>query len=379
MRQRHEQYLLELTGLPTAAGREEHVIRWVQRWAKRRTSVRLTRDRYGNLLLARKGARSSKPVYITAHMDHPAFVVIEQTGPRRIMAEFRGGVDDRYFVGSRVRLHLGGIEPCRGRVVELSPPDKAGGDKRAEIELVRPVVAEVGDIVTWDLPMPKIVRGRLRAPACDDLAGVAAAISAFEQVCKSGANPVRADVRVLLTRSEEVGFIGAIGACRSGIIPKGALLIALETSRSYADSPIGGGPILRVGDRTSSFDPDLTYRLGRIAQTIREKDGAFIWQRKLMPGGTCEASAYQALGYTATCLCLALGNYHNMRPIDTTGRRGGRTAAGRIDSEVISMADYHGLIRWLVEAGRRLSGAKGEPGLKSRLDSLFAQRRHLLQ
>ncbi len=413
MRKKHEKYLLELTGLPTAAGHEDQVVAWVEHWARRRRSVELSRDRYGNLLLKRAGAKSSKPIFFTAHMDHPAFVVTGQESPRRVTAEFRGGVDDSYFVGSRVRLHLGGIEPCRGRVVKLDPPAEPGGDKRVWVELVRPVVAEAGDVLTWDLPAPKISRGRLRAPACDDLAGVAAAIAAFEVLLKDKLNTVHADVRVLLTRAEEVGFIGAIGACKSGIIPKGARLIALENSKSYAESPIGGGPIIRVGDRTSSFDPDLTYRVGQVAQHIQQQDPGFTWQRKLMPGGTCEASAYQALGYTATCLCLPLGNYHNMKPnpepvssragkthpaggrakserksgdksggksggggVEIAGDGGGR---GKIDSETISTADYHGLIRLLIETGRRLDSREKSHTLKDRLNPLFARRRGLLR
>ncbi|MEZ6190169.1 MAG: M20/M25/M40 family metallo-hydrolase [Phycisphaerales bacterium] len=406
MRAKHEKYLLELTGLPTAAGREDRVIAWVEHWAGRRKTVGLSRDKFGNLLLKRAGAKSNKPIIITAHMDHPAFVVTGQESPRRITAEFRGGVDDSYFVGSRVRLHLGGgIEPCRGRVLKLEPPKEAGGDKRVLVELVRPVVAEVGDVMVWDLPAPKIARGRLRAPVCDDLAGVAAGLAAFEALLKERVNRVHLDVRLLLTRAEEVGFIGAIGACKSGLIPKGARLIALENSRSFAESPIGGGPIIRVGDRTSSFDPDLTYRIGLVAQSIQQSDPDFKWQRKLMPGGTCEASAYQALGYTATCLCLPLGNYHNMKPKaeadasrdnkpKTTGKSKGKPGEksggggleiagdgggrGKIDSETIAVADYHGLIRLLIETGRRLDDKTKAPTLKDRLGPLFARRRGLL-
>ena len=97
-----------------------------------------------------------------------------------------------------------------------------------------------------------------------------------------------------------------------------------------------------------------------------------------MPGGTCEASAYQALGYTATCLCLPLGNYHNMHPVEDTAnpRKKGRA---KIDSEVISIADYHGLIRLLVEVGRRLDKPASVPALKKRMDQLFARRKGLLR
>jgi len=385
MKAKHEKYLLELTGLPTATGREDHVIAWVERWAKRKRSVRLTRDRYGNLLIKRADARSRKPIYFTAHMDHPAFVVTGQPGPRSLHADFRGGVHDDYFVGSRVRLHIADQASVRGRVVKLVQPKPPAQDKQVTIVLSKPTAVEVGAIVTWDLPAPKITRGRLSAPACDDLAGVAAALAAFE-TCSSqtgrSVSGTKPDVRVLLTRAEEIGFVGAIGACKSGIIPKASRVVALETSKSFPDSPIGGGPIVRVGDRTSSFDPDLTYRIGQVAQHIEQQDKQFIWQRKLMPGGTCEASAYQSYGYIATCLCLALGNYHNMKPVSGSASKQGakaRRALAKIGSEVISIADYHGLIRLLVETGLSLDDRQASPTLKDRLDPLFARRKALLK
>ncbi len=376
---KNEKYLLELTALPTATGHEDRVMAWIERWAQRKKNVELTSDRWGNIMLKRVGARSRKPIFFTAHMDHPAFVVTEQIGPRKIKAEFRGGVRDEYFVGSRVCLHLGDIGPCKGKVVNLVQPKPPAVDKQVTIELVRPVVAEPGDVLTWDLPAPKITRGLLKAPACDDLAGVAAAISAFEVLLKSKKRGL--DVRVLLTRAEEIGFIGAIGACKSGIIPKGARLIALETSKSFAESPVGGGPIVRVGDKTKSFDPDLTYAVSRVGLDLEQEDKNFKWQRKLMPGGTCEASAYQTYGFTATCLCLALQNYHNMNegfPPPHGRTKPSVRKAVRIDSEAISVADYHGLVRMLVEVGKRLDDKKTSLSFKARLDPLFARRRSVL-
>ena len=371
MQARHEKYLLELTGLPTATGREDRVIDWVHRWAKGKRNVSVNADRYGNLMLTRKGARSRKPIIFTAHMDHPAFVVVEQSGPKQVVADFLGGVHSDYFPGSRVRLYQADGKTAVGRVERITNPKETKQDQRTLIRFSKAVQAQAGDVLTWTLRPPRVVSGKLKAPACDDLAGMAAAIAAFEVLLKRRSTPGMTDVRVLLTRAEEVGFVGAIGACKSGIIPKGARLFALETSKSFADSPIGGGPIVRVGDRTSSFDPHLTYRAGLIAQQIQNQDRAFKWQRKLMTGGTCEASAYQVFGFAATCLCLALGNYHNMG--EPTKRR-----AGRIESEVISLADYHGLIRLLVEIGGVFDRKDQVPTLKDRLGPLFARRRALL-
>ncbi len=357
--------LLELTGLPTAAGREDRVIAWIERWAKRRRQVELKRDEFGNMLLQRVGARGQKPIVFTAHLDHPAFVVNLLAGPQ-VGAEFRGGVEERYFQGASVVLHHGDGPAQRGRIVSVQNRRAKDEDRRVVVRFDAPPTASIADVLTWDLPEPQVRDGHLHAPAVDDLAGVAAALAAFDRLLKSRRKRP-ADVRVLLTRAEEVGFVGAIAACRSGLIPAQARLVALEMSRSFAESPIGAGPIVRVGDRTSTFDPGLTYDVARIAQSLADRDPAFRWQRRLMPGGTCEATAYQTYGFTSTCLCLPLGNYHNMNE-----------HTQRVAPEVISIKDYAHLVALLVEVGRGLENQQRKAALRTRLDRLFDQRRALL-
>jgi putative aminopeptidase FrvX len=66
--------------------------------------------------------------------------------------------------------------------------------------------------------------------------------------------------------------------------------------------------VVRVGDRATIFDPTLTAALCARAAAL---DG-LPWQRRLMDGGTCEASAFGASGWRASGLALPLGNYHNV-------------------------------------------------------------------
>ncbi len=357
-----EKLLLELTSLPTASGREQRVIAYIERWIRRRKTVTIKRDRFGNLLLQRRGAKLDRPLIFAAHMDHPAFVVTDVTG-RQVTAEFRGGVDDAYFKGA-VLLHHGDNAPQRGRIVRMSRPNGPKSDRVVAVKFTQTPNASAGDVMTWALPPSVIRRGRLHAPACDNLAGVAAALSAFGQLLKRAA---ATEVGVLLTRAEEVGFIGALGVCRSKLIPKRARIVVLENSRSFADSPLGGGPIVRVGDRASTFDPQLTRQLGAIAAQLAARDKTFNWQRKLMTGGTCEATAYQEMGYTAACLCLPLRNYHNMNS-DTQ----------RIAPESIDVTDFTNLVKLLTATAAQLDDPQTTPPLRARLDELFASRRNLL-
>jgi endoglucanase len=367
----HHQWLIELTSLPTVGGHEDRVVAWVRRWAARRKNVVLEADRFGNLHLSRKGAASAgrRPIYFTGHMDHPSFVVTRVLGEHALEADFRGGVEDRFFLGAGVLLHHGDRPPQRGTVTELRVRTASRLDRNVTVTFAKKLAAAPGDILMWHTGPAKVVGGRLHVTACDDLGGCAAALAAFDVLLgREGKKGVRGDVRVLLTRAEEIGFVGAIAACKAGAISKTARLLTLETSKSFAESPIGGGPVVRVGDKTSTFDPDLTYRLSRIAEELAKTDKTFRWQRKLMPGGTCEASAFQAYGYAASALCVPLGNYHNMN--DRTGR---------IGAESISLADFDGLVRLLAAVGEQLDDAKRFPALKTRLDESFAKRKTVLR
>ena len=126
-RARHEKDLLEVTAIPTATGCEDRVVAWVERWAKRR-GVTVERDVWGNLMLRRPGVRRTpNPLVLAAHLDHPAFVVTGVEGGT-IEAEFRGGVQDAYFEGTKVRLWRAGSRQgpgVPGRVTELRPADPA--------------------------------------------------------------------------------------------------------------------------------------------------------------------------------------------------------------------------------------------------------------
>lgn len=379
----YHQWLKDLTGIPTASGREGRVAQYLAQWVKTRRSLSITTDAHGNLTIAPKSLKNKRsgqgkqcsPLFIEAHMDHPAFVVHAVIDSKTILAEFRGGVHDEYFMGTPVQVHASD-SVIKGKVVAFeqkpskSSPIIADGVLILRITLTKPLKPSdpinVGDIVTWDTGKARITQNRLHAPACDNLASVAAALCAYDQWLGSKSKN-KADLRLLFTRAEEIGFVGAIAACKAGTIPRDARILCLENSKSYADSPIDGGPIVRVGDRTSTFDPDLTFRCANIAASLVAQDKAFKFQRKLMPGGTCEASAFQIYGYTATCICLPLGNYHNMNE-DT----------GKIAAETISTKDFDGMVKLLGAIAMQIDDPTASPSLLAKLDAIYASRKSVL-
>ena len=374
-KERAEQLLLDLTTIPTAAGHENRVQAFLDSWlSKRARNVKWKRDRAGNLLIRHRNPGRKQPLLITANLDHPAFVVRGVDG-LEVDLEFRGGVQDVYFENARIELFDSRDQRSTARITNLDSKAKPFKTARARLSRKSPDLT-AGDIGRWAFPKATISAGRLRTDACDDLAAVAAALTAFDSIRKRKGCE---HVGLLFTVAEEVGFLGAIEVARNatsgrgGLIPRSSRLICLENSRSFAESPIGGGPIVRVGDRISVFSPSLTNIISHVCTEETKRDPGFTWQRKLMPGGACEATAFSTFGFESTCLCLPLGNYHNMADVDEV--MSGKTPA-RVKREEIGMSDFHGLVRMLDLIARKLDDADGS--VRTLLDDLYEKRRFVM-
>lgn len=350
-----EDWLTGLTHLPTASGHEDAVVAWIRRWVSRRDDLRLTKDSGGNVLITQKGRKRRAPVVAVAHIDHPAFIATSVEG-RSLDFEFRGGVNSEYFTGARVRFVP---SDSVARVQTYDPATQTG-----QAHLTGSGEVRAGDIGMWVFKQRKASRGRFLAPACDDLAGVAAALGALDKARS------KADLRhlaVLLTRAEEVGLIGAIHAAKEGTVGRNSRILSIETSRASDYAPIGAGPVIRVGDASTVFDQHLTNVISRSVQKSGIKH-----QRKLMDGGGCEATAFGVYGYQATGLCLPLGNWHNRGNLDEFEAGTGEPIPML---EEISLEDFHGLIGLLLVAAR----AVDEPDdLRDRFDEHFEEIRHVL-
>lgn len=376
-RAEHHRWLAELTALPTAAGKEHRVVAWIERWCAERPALALTQDRTGNLTITIRVAKpASRPVYFTAHLDHPAFVVEEIVGPQSVVLGFRGGVLDAYFVEAPVVVYDAHDIPWPGVLAGELEHRPGGHGKRYAARLTRPTGSLApGDVGVWDIGPARIADGHIYTLACDDLAAAASALAAIDTLSRSDDPP---DARVLFTRAEEIGFIGAIAACKDKTMPPEARVIALENSRSFADSPIGGGPIVRVGDRLSIFSPSLTDAIAKRSEQLAgdaQKSGVrWLWQRKLMAGGACEATVFCAYGYEATCVCLPLGNYHNMAELASV-QAGTNTAPARIGPEYVSLSDFDGMTDLLVACGADLPESGG---IHARLDKLWNEHHAVL-
>ena len=88
---------------------------------------------------------------------------------------------------------------------------------------------------------------------------------------------------------------------------------------------------------------------GYLSALLAKRTKSFQYQRALMPGGTCEATVYDAYGFTAASICVPLGNYHNMD-----------AARKKIGPEYIDLSDWNNMVKLFIHLAR--TGHEYEPG-----------------
>lgn len=285
-------------------------------------------DEHGNIIAGRGEDRSLACI---AHMDHPGFEVVEVRGGKA-EAEWFGGVDEKYFVGSGVAVYDRRSGEISGRgVIEEAAKSPEGRVEKIVFRVDGGV--EPGAFGTWDL-VPFRLRGeRVYTKGADDLVGCAIVLAVLRELNERG---VGRAARGVFTRAEEQGFIGSLGMIQSGTLPLSERIISVEASKALPGALLGSGPVIRLGDRTSMFDPRMALFMDYAAREIRKNDSTFVYQRRVMDGGTCEATPYVLRGYVAGGIAVPLHNYHNQ------GR-------GKITPEVVHLRDVEGAVRLLVE------------------------------
>lgn len=299
---------------PTAPFHEYHVRAEIEKLLKDCPNVKLKRDKFGNLLATYKhGKHTSRPSWVLgAHMDHPAFV----------KAPGANGKDPWQF--------LGGVPDT----------EVASGVKRG-------LRKAKGQLAYWNFPV-KITKDKIEATACDDLIGCAAIVATFWALSKL---KLQATVYAAFTRAEEIGFIGAWHLGQKWPFPDKAVFLSLETSRPVNGAVMGGGPVVRVGDRLSVFDSEATAILMKTAS-----EQAIRVQRCLLDAGACEATAMQACGHRSAGISIPLGNYHNL------------TDAKKIAPEFVMTNDVNSLVSLLTAlVGTKHEGI-GERSIRDRVE-----------
>lgn len=344
--------LKDVASLPTAPFLEAHVQDYVRDWAES-NGMGLQSDKDGNILLTYpgKGRQKGAPWVLQAHMDHPGFAFIKRRGSMA-QAWFRGGVRKEYFANARMRFIPALGNPVSGTVLSVRR-DKASGFLRCRIKLDQAIDLPAGTLGMWDLHPWKRRGDSLSVRVADDLCGVAAILLTLARLKKSGCER---RVHGLLTRAEEVGFVGALSAARNGIIDPAWPVLGIEASKEQPNAKLGEGAVVRVGDASSIFNPDLTAMLRMTVRALKQskKTAHLKYVESLMPGGSTESTGLALMGYKTCAVCLPLGNYHNM------GKSG-------ISAERINLRDFESLVVLLTEVSRRIPDTLHAKNLKKRL------------
>ena len=237
-------------------------------------------------------------LFFVAHMDHPGFHGLKWKRPNLLSAKWFGGGPTQKLVGATVwvsddhgcvsggKIQSAKLSKTKTRIESLEIQLKG-------LESDRPETLFGG--LGFKKPIWKVGK-KFFTKAADDLVG---AFMITQLARKYQGSP---RFLGLLTRAEEVGFVGAIGHMELNWWTKAArpwLGVSLETSRTLPGALIGAGPVVRQGDRTSLFDPAAVQWLWELAnQTLKLK------QKRVMDGGSCEATVMTAWGWRALGLSL---------------------------------------------------------------------------
>ncbi|MHC4548962.1 MAG: hypothetical protein ACYTEZ_09300 [Planctomycetota bacterium] len=342
--------LEEVLACPTAPFHEGRVHGVILAAARASRRLRARTDALGNLEVTYGPGRPG--LLFSCHTDHPA---LEANGDGT--ATVIGGIRPQALRAAGLRRFDGdGAVATVGAVVRKGRPRSVrlrGGKDLAK-----------GTPLVLDLPHYRITNRHIRGRAIDDLCAVAACLVLFDRL---EAARWRGTVGALFTRAEEVGFAGALGWVAHTRCPRSTTIINLEMSPARPQAPQGRGPVLRVGDRVTTFTQAAAAGLEAAAQALGRKDRGFRYQRALMDGGACEATIYAHHGFRAGALCLALKNYHN------------QTARGGVGLEYVDRDDAENLVRWMVAYARSFGRGDPQRHVERRLARLWRKNRRQLE
>lgn len=302
-------------------------------------------DRSGNLIAGVKTLKDLSRgfrIAMIAHMDHPGFHLGKKLRGNRYRCHWYGGGPLQGMLGASVRCYNADLpqESSRGKIVQF-PQAKTRKEGLAFEVLFEEDISHFSALSFggFDFPglhfdpdhhsensqaVPQLILTR----AADDLAGCVISLGALIDQERSR-NRKKTSTRRLVgifTRAEEVGFAGCLEFVKDFVkiapplvgAKKTPWFLSLEASRALPEAEASLGPVIRIGDKSCLFDAEFSALLWTAAQDLKNarkqssrsrKD--FMFQRRLMSGGTCEATPLSLFGYKAGALAVPLLNYHN--------------------------------------------------------------------
>lgn len=261
------------------SGRESEALAVIGDMIESRPGLIMSRDSFGNIIVRHKKEVSGSPLFFSAHIDHPALVVTAIRDDD-VCAEYRGGSETNFHVGASVliatqtgdlTLTILGIEKS-----EATSP---------LLRLTKQSQVRIGDVGT--------ITSARDCFACDDMVGVCALIHAID---RTDDRHLSSPIRLVLTRAEEIGMIGAIGACRAGVIPPGSRIIVVDARNEKDSHKI----LVSIRDRSGPVSPRLAMECVGHGCEVDER---FV--------SATEAGVYGTFGFESVAVTYPIGHMHN--------------------------------------------------------------------
>lgn len=297
--------LEDVLTLPTAPLYEDKVVEYILKFASTR-NIPFQKDIYGNLIFEYHKGPIRPALGFLAHMDHPGFefCCFDKDVAR---LRFLGGAACPK-PGDNLLYYLKNSDTpeAKLKVVDHIHPEESKRPTHVIVEK-DDVLNSKGFAVQDVTPFLKS-EDLIHSRSVDDLAGCAALLALLDLLYEKKPDT---NIYIIFTRAEELGFVGSCGIAMAHILPKTLPIICLEASKKLPTAIQGEGVVIRVGDRFSVFDPEITSFLMLIARQLKEENENFKFQRAILDGGTCEASLFYTFGYKTSGLALPLGCYHN--------------------------------------------------------------------
>ncbi len=327
----------EVFNQPTAPFKELHVLKKLEE-ILRKQKIPYFIDPSGNIVagVSSKKTLWKKPYFVfIAHTDHPGFHIVKSEKKNIYKALWYGGAPFKQMKGKRVRVYNAKNTKSRtGTIlnIDASIYKRTGMDMAIKIPGA-PV--EIGSFGSFFSPACQFSGNKVITRCADDLAGCVMALGALIDIKKQ-----KLPVIAIFTRAEEVGFVGCIGLLKSKVLnSKYARVISLEASKALPGAEIHKGPVVRLGDASTIFNARMNRFVTLSAQNLTKKDNSFKYQRRIMDGGSCEATAFDLYGFKTMGISVPLVNYHNQ------GKKGPAP-------EIISVLDVENGRKLLVEIAK---------------------------
>lgn len=257
-----------------------------------------------------------QPILLDAHLDQIGLIVtaIDETGFLKITA--CGGADALVLAAAEVTVH--GKENLPGIIVS-TPPHLIKEDERKKARKITELSVDlgltkeeaeqkvaVGDRITLNAPLKKMLNERVCGASLDDRCGVASLLLCLE---KLGDLVKDLPLRVVFSANEETGGSGAKVAAYSAGASE-----AIAVDVSFAKAPgVKETVRAKLGKGTMiGFAPTLDHAMSKELQRLAE-EGNIPYQFEVMSGRTgtnADDIATAGHGAKMALLSIPLRNMH---------------------------------------------------------------------